>query len=82
MPCSSELVSAFDFEALEADSTVYFTMIGPSEFNITGTMKSWTVVDDLHKITAPTLLINGRYDDAQDVAVAPFFEKMPKIKWV
>lgn len=56
--------------------------IGPSEFNITGTMKTWTVIDDLHKITVPTLLINGRYDDAQDVAVVPFFERIPKVKWV
>ncbi|KAJ7770592.1 proline-specific peptidase [Mycena metata] len=78
-PWPAELLSAF--EALEADATVYSTMIGPSEFNITGTMKDWTVVDDLHKITASTLLINGRYDDAQDVAVAPFFARIPKVKW-
>ncbi|KAJ6631203.1 hypothetical protein B0H10DRAFT_712324 [Mycena sp. CBHHK59/15] len=45
-------------------------------------MKEWTVVDDLHKISVPTLLINGRYDDAQDVAVVPFFDKMPKVKWI
>lgn len=56
--------------------------IGPSEFNIKGTLKTWTVVDDLHKISVQTLLINGRYEDAQDVAVAPFFEKIPKVKWV
>ncbi|KAJ7660024.1 hypothetical protein B0H17DRAFT_865830, partial [Mycena rosella] len=55
---------------------------GPSECNITGTMKTWTVVDDLHKISVPALLINGRYDDAQDVAVAPFFERTGKMKRV
>ncbi|KAJ7857409.1 Alpha/Beta hydrolase protein [Mycena olivaceomarginata] len=79
-PWPKDLVNAF--EALEADATVYSTMIGPSEFNITGTMKEWTVVEDIRKISVPTLLINGRYDDAQDVGVVPFFEKIPKVKWV
>ncbi|KAJ7829362.1 proline-specific peptidase [Mycena leptocephala] len=79
-PWPQDLVDAF--EALEADPTVYATMIGPSEFNITGTMKAWTVVDDIHKISVPTLLLNGRYDDAQDVGVVPFFERIPAVKWV
>ncbi|KAJ6547793.1 proline-specific peptidase [Mycena vulgaris] len=79
-PWPSDLVIAF--EALEADPTVYSTMIGPSEFSITGTMKTWTIVDDLHKISVPTLLINGRYDDAQDVGVVPFFKRVPNVKWV
>ncbi|KAJ7185275.1 proline-specific peptidase [Mycena filopes] len=79
-PWPEDLLSAF--ESLEADPTVYSTMIGPSEFNITGTMKAWTVVDDIHKISVPTLLINGRYDDAQDVGVVPFFKRLPKVKWV
>ncbi|KAJ7149035.1 Alpha/Beta hydrolase protein [Mycena crocata] len=79
-PWPNELLSAF--EAVEADATVYSTMIGPSEFNVTGTLKTWTVVDDLPKITVPTLLINGRYEAAQDFAVAPFFHRMPKVKWV
>ncbi|KAJ6514198.1 proline-specific peptidase [Mycena vitilis] len=79
-PWPQDLLNAF--EALEADATVYSTMIGPSEFNITGTMKDWTVVDEIHKISVPTLLLNGRYDDAQDVGVVPFFEKIAAVKWV
>ncbi|KAJ7347079.1 Alpha/Beta hydrolase protein, partial [Mycena albidolilacea] len=55
---------------------------GPSEFNITRTMRAWAVVDDIHKISVPTLLINGRYDDAQDVGVVPFFDRIPRVKWV
>ncbi|KAJ7727389.1 proline-specific peptidase [Mycena metata] len=70
------------FEALAADSTVYSTMNGPSEFTVTGTLKTWTVIEDLHKIDVPTLLINGRFDEAQDVSVNPFFQKIPKVKWV
>ncbi|KAJ7094793.1 hypothetical protein C8R44DRAFT_645236 [Mycena epipterygia] len=28
------------------------------------------------------LLLNGRYDQARDSVVAPFFQKIPRIKWV
>ena len=40
------------------------------------------MVDELHKIKNPTLLINGEYDEAQDSCVAPFFREIPKVKWV
>ncbi len=30
----------------------------------------------------PTLLINGRYDEAQDSVVEPFFREIPKVKWI
>ena len=55
---------------------------GPSEFFVTGTLKYWTVVDDLHKITAPTLLINGHYDEAQDMTIEPYRDLIPDCKWV
>jgi pimeloyl-ACP methyl ester carboxylesterase len=29
-----------------------------------------------------TLLINGRYDEAQDKAVEPYFLNIPKVRWV
>ncbi|OZJ01372.1 hypothetical protein BZG36_05736 [Bifiguratus adelaidae] len=67
---------------LEKDPTVYFTMNGPSEFHITGPLKHWTIVKDAHKINVPTLLLNGRYDEAQDSVVEPYFREIPKIKWV
>jgi pimeloyl-ACP methyl ester carboxylesterase len=40
------------------------------------------VVDQLHKIGVPSLIINGRYDPAQDFVVAPFFARIPRVKWV
>ena len=49
---------------------------------ITGTLKNWTVVDRLHVITRPTLVINGVDDEAQDECVEPFFKEIPKVKWV
>lgn len=67
---------------LKKDSTVYNTMNGPSEFFITGTIKDWTIEADLHKIKAPTLLINGEHDEAQDEVVLPYFNLIERVKWV
>jgi L-proline amide hydrolase len=40
------------------------------------------VIDRLHNIQATTLLINGRYDEAHDMVVEPFFQHIPKVRWV
>ncbi|THU93623.1 proline-specific peptidase [Dendrothele bispora CBS 962.96] len=69
-------------EKMEEDSTVYLTMNGPSEFFITGSLKDWSILEDIHRINVPTLLTNGRKDEAQDSTVLPFFEKIAKVKWV
>lgn len=55
---------------------------GPSEFTVVGSLKTWSVVDEVHKIKVPTLLINGEHDEAQDVCVVPYFRGIPKVKWV
>jgi pimeloyl-ACP methyl ester carboxylesterase len=55
---------------------------GPSEFNITGTLKDWSIIDELSDVACQTLIINGLNDLAQDVAVAPFFHNIPRSKWV
>ncbi|KAF7315973.1 Proline iminopeptidase [Mycena indigotica] len=70
------------FGWIQKDPTVYLTMNGPSEFYITGPLKDWSILDDAGKIQTPTLILNGRYDEAQDIVVAPFFESIPRVKWV
>ncbi|KAJ7218857.1 Alpha/Beta hydrolase protein [Mycena rebaudengoi] len=67
---------------IEKDPTVYLTMNGPSEFHVIGPLKNWTIIEDAHKISVPTLLLNGRYDEAQDSVMAPFFREIPHVKWV
>jgi len=42
---------------------VYYTMNGPNEFTIIGTLKDWDVTDQLHKIRVPCLITVGRYDE-------------------
>ncbi|KAJ6610660.1 proline-specific peptidase [Mycena sp. CBHHK59/15] len=69
-------------EWIEKDPTVYLTMNGPSEFHITGPLKDWSMLDDAHNIIVPTLLINGRMDEAQNSVVEPFFRAITKVKWV
>ncbi|KAF4563174.1 hypothetical protein EYR36_003613 [Pleurotus pulmonarius] len=79
-PWPEEVLEAF--KLLDEDPTVYHTMNGPSEFTIVGSIKSWSIIDDLHHIACPTLVINGAYDEAQDLCVNPFFERIHQVKWV
>ncbi|KAI0792614.1 proline-specific peptidase [Abortiporus biennis] len=68
---------------MEKDPTVYHTMNGPSEFHITGHLRSFDITSDLHRITVPTLLTNGRYDGAQDDVMLPFFKEISsRVKWI
>ena len=69
------------FAALEEDPTVYFTMNGPSEFHVVGTLKHWSIIDRLHLIQAPTLLISGKYDEATPACVQPFADRIKNVRW-
>ncbi|KAI0393938.1 Alpha/Beta hydrolase protein [Xylariaceae sp. FL0594] len=64
------------------DPTTYGTMYGPSELYVSGSLRDWTCIPDLKGIKAPTLLLNGTEDEAQDVAMQPFFDHIDKVKWI
>ncbi|KAJ8125149.1 hypothetical protein O1611_g8492 [Lasiodiplodia mahajangana] len=64
------------------DPTTYGTMYGPSELYVSGSLRDWTCIPELGNINATTLLINGAQDEAQDVAMRPFFDNIKKVKWV
>jgi pimeloyl-ACP methyl ester carboxylesterase len=49
---------------------------------MTRALANWTIVDRLDQINVPTFVIDGRQDIAQDFVVAPFFQKIKKVKWV
>ena len=51
----------YSFEHLSRP--VYFTMNGPNEFTIIGTIRDWDVTDQLPTIRIPTLVTVGRYDE-------------------
>lgn len=66
---------------LAEDPTVYNTMNGPNEFFCIGTLRNWSVVDQVHAIVAPTLLLSGRFDEATPATVQPFFDSIPDVRW-
>ncbi|MET8682160.1 proline iminopeptidase-family hydrolase [Streptomyces sp. NPDC004647] len=63
------------------DPTVYFTMNGPSEFHVIGTLRDWSVEPHLPDIAVPTLLISGRHDEATPATVQPYQDLIPDVRW-
>ena len=70
------------FAAMDEDNTVYRHMNGPTEFHVIGTMKDWTIEDRLSRITAPTLVISGRHDEATPLVVKPYVDEVTGSEWV
>jgi L-proline amide hydrolase len=70
------------FDAMDADPTVYRAMNGPTEFHVIGPLKDWSVIDRLHRITVPVLLISGRHDEATPEVVQPFADHIGDVEWV
>jgi L-proline amide hydrolase len=69
------------FRAIDEDPTVYWTMNGPSEFHVVGTLKTWSIIDRLDRIQVPTLLISGRYDEATPAVVQPYADRIKDVRW-
>ena len=70
------------FEKLSQNPEVYYTMNGPSEFNVTGTLKDWDIVNRLGEIRVPTLVIGGRYDEATPTITETVHRGIPGSEWV
>lgn len=45
-------------------------------------MLGWSSVSRLPQITAPALIYNGEYDTSHDISQVPFFELIPRVRWV
>ena len=65
---------------MEAEPTVYHTMNGPNEFHVLGTLRSWTIVDRLDRVSAPALVIAGEFDEATPATWAPYVERIPDVR--
>ncbi|MEO8970084.1 MAG: proline iminopeptidase-family hydrolase [Ktedonobacteraceae bacterium] len=50
--------------AMDQAGEVYYTMNGPTEFLVIGTIKDWDRTDRLSEIHVPTLITSGRYDES------------------
>ena len=69
-------------EKLGRNPEVYQTMIGPSEFHVTGTLKDWDIVGRLGEIRVPALVIGGRYDEATPAITETVHRGIPDSQWV
>jgi proline-specific peptidase len=56
---------------------VYLTMNGPTEFDVIGLLRDWDRTADLHRITAPTLITVGRYDELTPACAETILDGVP-----
>jgi L-proline amide hydrolase len=70
------------FQLVDEDPTVYRAMNGPNEFFVIGSLADWTVADRLPAVDVPTLVINGRHDEATDDCVRPYVDRVPGARHV
>jgi len=61
-----------------ANSALYRTMWGPTEFLCTGSLKDLDLTPCLRKITVPTLFISGEFDEGSFAANTFFASHMPQ----
>lgn len=64
---------------MEAEPTVYHTMNGPNEFHVLGTLRSWSIVDRLPQVAAPTLVVAGEFDEATPATWTPYVDLIPDV---
>ncbi|MCJ1247040.1 hypothetical protein MMC30_004251 [Trapelia coarctata] len=69
------------FESVGTDPTVFETMNGDSEFYHRGSLSEWSIVSELHKINVLTLLTNGKWDQAADSVMEPFWRCLEMVRW-
>jgi L-proline amide hydrolase len=69
-------------QLIAEDPTVYRAMNGPNEFFVIGSLRDWSIVDRLPAVDVPTLVINGRYDEATDECVRPYVDRVPGARHV
>ncbi|KAL1853967.1 hypothetical protein Daus18300_011634 [Diaporthe australafricana] len=79
-PLPEELMRSL--KHLGEDQTVYGTMYGPSVLDLSGSLRGWTGIPRLPQITAPTLVYNGEFDTSRDISQEPFFELIPRVRWI
>jgi L-proline amide hydrolase len=60
---------------------IYSIMQGP-EWNVTGNLKDWDVVDRLGEITVPVLVTSGRHDEMTAELIEPLVAGLADARWV
>lgn len=68
---------AATFRAMADDPTVYHAMNGPTEFEMIGSFRDWTIEDRLPRIAVPALVLRGEHDEATAACAAPLVAAIP-----
>ena len=61
---------------------VYLTMNGPTEFDVIGSLRTWDRTVDLDRISHPTLITCGRYDEITPACSETIREGVPGARLV
>jgi len=62
------------------NAQVYRYMWGPTEFNATGTLKTFERTERLHEIKEPVVFITGQFDEARPETIYEFQKQIPGSK--
>lgn len=68
-------------DSFDNTARVYYVMQGQCEFDISGRLKDWSAIPDLHRITVPTLAIHGNDDESTPLLNKVFFDNIPNCRW-
>jgi proline-specific peptidase len=68
--------------AMDQAGQVYYTMNGPSEFHVIGTIKDWDRTNRLSEIQVPTLITSGRYDESTPLINEVLHKGITGSEWV
>ncbi|OLE32268.1 MAG: hypothetical protein AUG45_10745 [Ktedonobacter sp. 13_1_20CM_3_54_15] len=69
-------------QAMDQVGQVYYTMNGPSEFHVIGTIKDWDRTDRLSEIHVPTLITSGSYDESTPLINEVLHKGIAGSEWI
>lgn len=73
----TRLTSELDTVAAPGSPFIYNYMWGPTEFTATGTLKTYDNLENVKKVSVPTLFITGEFDEARPATVRYFQSMVP-----
>ncbi|WP_297004409.1 hypothetical protein [uncultured Corynebacterium sp.] len=59
---------------------IYGALLSP-EWNMTGSLKEWSVADRLGEPDLPVLVTSGRFDEMTPATVRPMVDAIPGARW-
>ena len=74
--------SYIDSSIARSGKALYLYMWGKEEFTVTGNLKNYNRINDLHKIKIPTLFTAGEFDAARPATVKYYQSLTPNSKFV